>query len=97
MWVGKISWTAGEVVYKVGDEPDFAYFLTKYEVEILSEKDTRVGFINEEEVFIELSILLNTKKRTVSTIALTESIALLIPKENLLNDYNKAFFLLKHF
>ena len=89
-----ISWTAGEVVYKVGDEPDFAYLLTKGEVEILSKKGTRVGFINEEEVFGELSILLNTK-RTVTTIALKESQALLIPKENLLNDYNKTSFFIK--
>ena len=77
-----ISWTAGEIIYKAGDEPDFAYLLTKGEVEIISEKGTRVGFVNEDEVFGELSILLNTK-RTVTAIALTESKALLIPKKKL--------------
>ena len=56
-----ISWKAGEIIYKTGDEPDFAYLLTKGEVEIISDKGTRVGFINEDEVFGELSILLNTK------------------------------------
>ena len=60
---------AGEVIYKAGDESDFAYLLTKGEVEIISEKGTRVGFINENEVFGELSILLNTK-RTVTAITL---------------------------
>ena len=75
-----ISWKAGETIYKVGDEPDFAYLLTKGEVEIISDKGTRVGFINEDEVFGELSILLNTK-RTVTAIALKESKALLIPKK----------------
>ena len=80
-----ISWTAGEIIYKVGDEPDFAYLLTKGEIEIISDKGTRVGFINEDEVFGELSILLNTK-RTVTAITLKESKALLIQKKNLLND-----------
>ena len=89
-----ISWKAGEIIYKVGDEPDFAYLLTQGEVEILSDKGTRVGFINKDEVFGELSILLNTK-RTVTAITLKESKALLIPKENLLNDYNKTSFFIK--
>ena len=89
-----ISWTAGEVIYKVGDEPDFAYLLIKGEVEIISEKGTRVGFINKDEVFGELSILLNTK-RTVTAITLKESKALLIPKINLLNDYNNTSFFIR--
>ncbi len=89
-----ISWTAGEVIYKVGDEPDFAYLLTKGEVEIISDKGTRVGFINKDEVFGELSILLNTK-RTVTAITLKESKALLIPKINLLNDYNNTSFFIR--
>ena len=89
-----ISWKAGEIIYKVGDEPDFAYLLTQGEVEVLSDKGTRVGFINEDEVFGELSILLNTK-RTVTAITLEESKALLIPKKNLLNDYNKTSFFIK--
>ena len=89
-----ISWTAGEIIYKAGDEPDFAYLLTKGEVEIISEKGTRVGFVNEDEVFGELSILLNTK-RTVTAIALTESKALLIPKKNLMDDYNKTSFFIR--
>ena len=89
-----ISWKAGEIIYKTGDEPDFAYLLTKGVVEIVSEKGTRVGFINKDEVFGELSILLNTK-RTVTAITLKESKALLIPKKNLLNDYSKTSFFIK--
>ena len=89
-----ISWKAGEIIYKIGDEPDFAYLLTQGEVEIISDRGTRVGFINEDEVFGELSILLNTK-RTVTTITLKESKELLIPKKNLLNDYNKTSFFIK--
>ena len=90
----KISWAAGEVIYKAGDQSEFAYLLTKGEVEIISDKGKRVGFINEDEVFGELSILLSTK-RTVTAIALKESNALLIPKKNLLDDYNKTSFFIK--
>ena len=89
-----ISWPVGQIIYKAGDEPDFAYLLTKGEVEIISEKGTRVGFINENEVFGELSILLDTK-RTVTATAIKESKALLIPKKNLINDYNKTSFFIK--
>ena len=89
-----ISWTAGEIIYKVGDESDFAYLLTKGEVEIISEKGTRVGFINKDEVFGELSILMSTK-RTVTAVALKESNSLLIPKKNLVDDYNKTSFFIK--
>ena len=89
-----ISWAAGEIIYKVGDESDFAYLLTKGEVEIISEKGTRVGFINKDEVFGELSILMSTK-RTVTAVALKESNALLIPKKNLVDDYNKTSFFIK--
>ena len=89
-----ISWAAGEVIYKAGDQSEFAYLLTKGEVEIISDKGKRVGFINEDEVFGELSILLKTK-RTVTAIALKKSNALLIPKKNLLDDYNKTSFFIK--
>ena len=89
-----ISWAAGDVIYKAGDQSDFAYLLTKGEVEIISDKGKRVGFINKDEVFGELSILLSTK-RTVTAIALKESNALLIPKKNLLDDYNKTSFFIK--
>ena len=89
-----ISWNACEIIYKVGDVPDFAYLLTTGEIEIISDKGTRVGFINEDEVFGELSILLNTK-RTVTAVALKKSKALLIPKKNLINDYNKTSFFIK--
>ena len=75
-----IIWEPGETIYEVGDEPDFAYLLTTGEIEIISDKGTRVGFINQDEVFGELSILLNTK-RTVTAITLKESKALLIPKK----------------
>ena len=63
-------------------------------IEIISAKGKRVGFINEDEVFGELSILLNTK-RTVTAIALKQSNALVIPKKSLRDDYKKTSFFIK--
>lgn len=90
----KVSWNSGEIIYKIGEDSKHAYLLAHGEVEILSKSGTRVGFINQNEVFGEQSILLNTK-RTVTAIALQESSALIIPKANLINDYNKSSFLMK--
>ena len=34
----KISWAAGEVIYKAGNQSDFAYLLIKGEIEVKSKK-----------------------------------------------------------
>ena len=90
----KVSWNSEEIIYKVGEDSEHAYLLTHGKVEILSNNGIRVGFINQNEVFGEQSILLNTK-RTVTAIARQESSALIIPKANLINDYKKSSFLMK--
>ena len=56
-----ISWEPNTVIYKFGDQSDFAYLLEEGAVEILSENGTKVGYVNAKEVFGEQSILLNTK------------------------------------
>ena len=94
MVMEKISWKAGTTIYELGDEPDYAYLLTEGEVEIYSNKGTKVGFINQDEVFGEQSILLETK-RTITAKASKDSKAFLIPKKTLLKDYLKSSFLIK--
>ena len=89
-----IQFTAGSVIYNHDDESDCAYFLKKGEVEIISKKGTTVGFINEEEVFGEQSILLDTK-RTVTAKAVTDCLAIKIPKNTLLSDFRKSPPLIK--
>ena len=94
MGSNKINWIVGEVIYKLGEEAQYAYLLTDGEVEIISKNGTKVGFINKNEVFGEQSIILNTK-RTVTAIARLKSTAVAIPKINLINDYKSSPFLIQ--
>ena len=89
-----IKWKAGTVIYNFNDKSDYAYFLKKGEIEIISEKGTRVGFINDNEVFGESSILLGTK-RTVTAKATQDSEGIKIPQEKLLKEFNKSSTLIK--
>jgi len=89
-----VQFKAGSVIYSYNEESDCAFFLKKGEVEIISKKGTTVGFINEEEVFGEQSILLDTK-RTVTAKAVRDCLAVKIPKNTLLSEYRKSSSLIK--
>ena len=89
-----ISWEANTVIYKYGDESDFAYLLEEGAVEILSENGTKVGYVNAKEVFGEQSILLNTA-RTVTAVAIEKSAAVKIPKETLLKEFKESSILIR--
>ena len=89
-----ITWEPKTVIYKFGDQADFAYLLKEGAVEILSENGTKVGFVNEKEVFGEQSILLNTS-RTVTAVAIEKSAAVKIPKETLLNEFKESSILIR--
>ena len=89
-----IEFKAGELIYKFDDKSDCAYFLKKGEVKIISEKGKVVGYINEDEVFGEQSILLGTN-RTVSAEAAKDCVAIKIPKYKLIQEFNKSSTLIK--
>ena len=89
-----ITWEPKTVIYKFGDQADFAYLLKEGAVEILSENGTKVGFVNEKEVFGEQSILLNTS-RTVTAVAIEKCAAVKIPKETLLNEFKESSILIR--
>ncbi len=89
-----VQFKAGSVIYNFDEQSDCAYFLKKGEVEIISKKGTTVGFINEEEVFGEQSILLDTK-RTVTTKAVKDCLAIKIPKNTLISEYRKSSSLIR--
>ena len=90
----QVYWKAGQTIYNFNDESDFAYLLKKGEVQIISDRNINVGFINENEVFGEQSILLGTR-RTVTAKASKDSEAMKIPRENLLKEYEKSSILIK--
>ena len=89
-----ISWEPKTVIYKFGDQSDFAYLLKEGAVEILSENGTKVGYVNAKEVFGEQSILLNTS-RTVTAVAIEKCAAVKIPKETLLNEFKESSILIR--
>ncbi len=89
-----VSWDAGTVIYNFNDESDFAYLLKEGEVQIISEKGIKVGFINENEIFGEQSILLDTK-RTVTAKATKNSSAIRITKGTLHKEFEKSSILVR--
>ena len=89
-----ITWEPKTVIYKFGDQADFAYLLKEGAVEILSENGTRVGYVNAKEVFGEQSILLNTT-RTVTAVTIEKCAAVKIPKETLLNEFKESSILIR--
>ena len=89
-----VSWVKGQIIYKYNDESNFGYLLKEGEVEILSKKGIKVGYINEGEVFGEQAVLLGTN-RTVSAKATKNCIAIKIPKSRLLEEYSKSSILIK--
>ena len=52
-----VIWKKNQIIYNFNDQSDFAYLLKEGEVEIQSESDITVGYINEGEVFGEQSVL----------------------------------------
>ena len=90
----EITWKTGTIIYKFGDQPDYAFFLKEGEVESISKNGTTVGFINKDEVFGEISILLNTN-RSVTAKTTKDSIAIKIPRTSLIKQLNNAPTLIK--
>ena len=89
-----ITWESGTIIYNFNDESDCAYLLKEGEVQIISEKGINVGFINENEIFGEQSILLGVK-RTVTAKAVKDSTAVKITKEALTKEFQKSSILIK--
>ena len=92
--INSVNWKSGTTIYEIGDEADFAYLLEKGEIEVLSQKSVRVGFINEKEVFGEQSILLNTK-RTVTLKTTKDSVAIKIPKKTIIAEFQNSSKLIR--
>ena len=89
-----VVWKKDQVIYNFDDQSDFGYLLKEGEVEIQSESNITVGYINEGEVFGEQSVLLGTN-RTVTAKASKDCVAIKIPRENLIEEFSKSSVLIK--
>ena len=89
-----INWKQGDTIYNIKDEPEYAYLLEEGEIELVTENNVTVGYINSGEIFGEQACLLGTQ-RTLKTIARKNSRAILIPKKKLLYEYEKSPIIIK--
>ena len=56
-----MNWKTGTIIYKIGDEADFAYLLEKGEVRGFIKELGQVEFINEKEVLVSNNITKHQK------------------------------------
>lgn len=89
-----INWEQGDTIYNINDDPEYAYFLEEGEIELITENNVIVGYINSGEIFGEQACLLGTQ-RTLKTIASKNSRAILIPKKKLLKEYERSPIIIK--
>ena len=80
----QISFKKGDVIYKVNENPKFAYFVYTGKVNIISKTGYNLGTVNEGELFGEISSLFN-KEHSVSAEAATECRLLIIEKSLFFN------------
>tara|TARA_Y100001958_G_C21195923_1_gene523289 strand:- start:822 stop:1256 length:435 start_codon:yes stop_codon:yes gene_type:complete len=76
----QISFKKGDVIYKVNENPKFAYFVYTGKINILSENGYVLGVVKEGELFGEISSLFN-KEHSVSAEAASECRLLIIEKD----------------
>ncbi len=76
------AWNPGEIIYKFGDPPDYAYLIVTGEVEFYSEKNIKLGHAGPSEVFGEISCYLN-RSHSVNAKARTHLVAKKIQKYEL--------------
>tara|TARA_B100000686_G_C16766618_1_gene962255 strand:+ start:1023 stop:1589 length:567 start_codon:yes stop_codon:yes gene_type:complete len=68
-----VQWSAGETIYKVGENPDCAYLVVEGNVIIESPEGLKLNEIGPREIFGEASILIGSK-RTVTAKAGTSGV-----------------------
>ena len=75
-------WNPGEIIYKKGDPPEFAYLIISGVVEFFSEDEISLGKASTDEVFGEISCYLN-RNHSVTAKAKTNLVAKKIFKHEL--------------
>ena len=76
------TWNPGDMVYKYGEPPAFAYLIVTGKVEFFSSKAIKLGEAGPSEVFGEISCYLN-RSHSVTAVAKTHLVAKKIEKNDL--------------
>lgn len=77
---------AGEIIFRLGDSSDCAYFIKSGQVEVIREEDRRevvVATLSEGEYFGEMALLSNAPRNAMVR-ARTRTVAEVVGKENFL-------------
>ncbi len=90
----QINYKKDSTIYKINEQPKFAYYIYTGEVEIISENDYVIGTVKEGELFGEISSLFN-KEHSVSAKASTDTRLLIIEKDLFFNKVENADPILK--
>ena len=53
------TWNPGDIIYKYGEPPSYAYLIVNGKVEFYSSQDIKLGSAGPSEVFGEISCYLN--------------------------------------
>ena len=85
----QISYNKGQTIYKLNENPKFAYFVYTGKVIIISKTGYNLGTVNEGELFGEIRSLFN-KEHSVSAEAATECRLLVIEKDLFFNKVQNA-------
>ena len=83
------TWNPGDLIYNLGDPPDFAYLIVTGQVEFYSSQDIKLGEAGPSEVFGEISCYLN-RSHSVTAKAKTHLVAKKIEKNELLKILKKT-------
>ena len=76
------TWNPKDIIYNLGDPPEYAYLIVSGTVEFYSAQNFKLGEAGPSEVFGEISCYLN-RKHSVTAIAKTHVVAKKIEKNEL--------------
>ena len=85
----KIQFEAEEVIYEIGDPSNGAYIILRGHVDLFSKTGIRLTTLGEGEIFGEIGQIIG-KSRSVTARARSKGTATFIPKEQIIEKFEKA-------
>lgn len=85
----RIHFKSNQIIYEIGDTADGAYIILNGHVDLLSKSGVRLTTLGEGEIFGEIGQIIG-KNRSVTARARSKGTATFIPKELILEKFDKA-------